>query len=487
MQKPPTAAADATDSIPVCSMIGLRPRRIQEHTMRPPKNAVIATCVAGFVCLAVIPIFAQTGSTSLQGAAAFGDWRSDHPGVRRLIRPQDLPPPDMAASTTNVVRVVRRTDDQKPIVPNGFEVNLFASGLSAPRIIRVAPNGDVFAAESAAGRIVVLRPEGNAAPRASVFASGLLGPFGIAFYPPGPDPQWVYIGNTDSVVRFPYRNGDLTARGRPEVIVPHLPVGGHRTRDVAFSPDGATMYVSVGSASNVAEGMGHLGGAQLQAMQSSQPLGATWGNEAERADVLAFDPQGQNRRIYATGIRNCVGLAIAPSTGTVWCSTNERDGLGDDTPPDYITRVREGAFYGWPWYYIGATEDPRHQGERPDLKDKITTPDVLLQAHSASLGMTFYDAAQFPADYRGSIFAAEHGSWNRAKRTGYKIIRVIMKDGVPTGEYEDFAIGFVLNDSEVWGRPVGVTVDKDGALLVSEDASGTIWRITYTGRAAEAR
>jgi len=296
----------------------------------------------------------------------------------------------------------------------------------------------------------------------------------------------VYVGNTDSVVRFPYRTGDQTARGPAEVIVPHLPVGGHKTRDVAFSPDGKIMYVSVGSGSNVGDGMEKMSVADAQKWQADHPLGAAWGNEEGRADVLAFDPQGQNERIYATGIRNCVGLAVAPSSGTVWCSTNERDGLGDNVPPDYITRVREGAFYGWPWYYIGAHEDPRHVGERPDLKDKITVPDVLIQPHSASLGMTFYNATQFPADYRGSIFAAEHGSWNRSKRTGYKIIRVIMKDGAPTGEYEDFATGFTIDDSTVWGRPVGVAVDKNGALLISEDGSGTIWRISYSGKAAQA-
>jgi glucose/arabinose dehydrogenase len=454
--------------------------------MRLLIRIVIATCVAGLMSLAAIPLFAQTGSALLQGTAAFGDWHSDHPGTQRLIRPQDLPAPDLAASVGNFVRTVHRTNDQKPIVPNGFEVNLFASGLAGPRLIRVAPNGDVFAAESNAGRIEVLRPNGNETSRANVFASGLHGPFGIAFYPPGNDPQWVYVGNTDSVVRFPYRTGDLTARGPAEVIVPRLPVGGHRTRDVVFSPDGKTMYVSVGSGSNVGDGMGKLSAAELQKWQSDHPLGAAWGNETERADVLAFDPQGQNSRIYATGIRNCVGMAVQPSNGTVWCSTNERDGLGDNVPPDHITRVREGAFYGWPWYYIGANEDPRHRGERPDLKDKITVPDVLIQAHSASLGMTFYEASQFPEAYRGTIFAAEHGSWNRSKRTGYKIIRVIVKDGAPTGAYEDFATGFVVNDSEVWGRPVGVAVDKDGALLVSEDASGTIWRITYSGKAAEA-
>jgi glucose/arabinose dehydrogenase len=455
--------------------------------MPHPVREIFAASAAVIFALAAIPLGARAGAGLLEGTVAFGDWHADHPGTRRIIRPQDLPAPNTAASTANSVRVVRRNDDQKPIVPNGFEVNLFASGLSGPRLIRVAPNGDVFAAESSAGRIRVLRADGNGRAQASVFAFGLDGPFGIAFYPPGPDPQWVYVGNTDSVVRFAYRNGDLSAREPAEMVVPHLPVGGHRTRDVQFSPDGKTMYVSVGSGSNVAEGMSKLDPTALQAWQTGHPLGATWGYEAERADVLAFDPDGNNRRIFATGIRNCVGMAVEASSGTVWCSTNERDGLGDNVPPDYITRVREGAFYGWPWYYIGANQDPRHRGERPDLKDKITIPDVLLQAHSASLGMTFYDATQFPADYRGNIFAAEHGSWNRAKRTGYKIIRVIVKDGVPTGEYEDFATGFVIDDAQVWGRPVGVAVDKDGALLVSEDASGTIWRITYPGPAAERR
>jgi glucose/arabinose dehydrogenase len=454
--------------------------------MRRPFPAIIAISATAIASLAAIPLLAQTAAGLLEGTAAFGDWHADRPGVRRLIRPQDLPAPDLAQSARNVVRTVHRTD-QKPIVPNGFEVNLFASGLAGPRIIRTAPNGDIFVAESEAGRISVLRASGGEAERPSVFAAGLTYPFGIAFYPPGPDPQWVYVGDTDAVLRFPYRNGDLAARGAAETIVPHLPVGGHHTRDVIFSPDGKTMYVSVGSGSNVAEEMAKSTGTELQNFVTSHPLGATWGREAGRADVLAFDPDGNNERIFATGIRNCVGMAIAPSTNTVWCSTNERDGLGDDVPPDYITRVREGAFYGWPWYYIGANEDPRHSGERPDLKDKITIPDVLLQAHSASLGLTFYDGTQFPQQYRGNIFAAEHGSWNRSKRTGYKIIRIIVKDGVPTGEYDDFATGFVVSDSEVWGRPVGVTVDKDGALLVSEDASGTIWRISSTGKAAQAQ
>jgi glucose/arabinose dehydrogenase len=430
---------------------------------------------------------AQTGGDILTGQAAFGDWRADKPGVRRHITASDLPAASLARSSSNSARIVARSGEQKPAVPAGFQVERYASGLDDPRRLRVAPNGDVFVAESQSGRIRVLRPaEGGGKPaHADVFASGLRGPFGIAFYPPGDNPQWFYVANTDSVVRFPYRSGDLKASGPPESIVAKLPTGGHFTRDVAFSADGGRMFVSVGSLSNAAEGISKPEAAALVRWQAEHPLGALWGFETSRADVLVFDPAGKNGGVFATGIRNCVTMAIAPGTGDLWCSTNERDGLGDNVPTDYVTRVREGAFYGWPWYYIGANEDPRLKGERPDLKDKVTVPDVLLQAHSAPLGMTFYDGGQFPTEYRGNIFAAEHGSWNRSKRTGYKVVRIIVKDGIPTGEYDDFATGFVISDSAVWGRPVGVAVAKDGSLLISEDANGTIWRVTYTGQAAQ--
>jgi glucose/arabinose dehydrogenase len=413
----------------------------------------------------------------LTGKDAFGDWRRDKPGTQRLIRPQDLPPPGATPSSANVSHVVPRPAGAVLQVPEGFRIELFAEGLSGPRIIRVAPNGDIFVVETRAGRIRVMRAhDGAAKPDVNeVFASGLNRPFGVAFFPAA-NPQWIYVANTDSVVRFPYHPGDLKASGAPETIVADLPHGaGHSTRDIVFTPDDKRMLVSVGSGSNVAEGMGRPPGG-LEAWAGEHPLGAAWGNETDRAAVLAFDPDGKNQRLFATGIRNCVGLAMQPS-GAAWCSTNERDGLGDDLVPDYVTRVREGAFYGWPWYYIGGHEDPRHRGERPDLKDKITIPDVLLQAHSASLGLAFYDGGNFPGAYRGDIFAAEHGSWNRSKRTGYKIIRIRMKDGAPTGEYEDFVTGFVVDDNDVWGRPVGVAVAHDGALLISEDGNGTMWRI----------
>jgi glucose/arabinose dehydrogenase len=352
--------------------------------------------------------------------------------------------------------------------------------------MRVAPNGDIFISETSAGRVRVLRlaADGTVAQN-DIFTSGLTLPFGTSFYPLGDDPRWLYVAETDKVVRFPYRAGDTKPRGPAEVVVAELPHGGnHFTRDLVFSADGSKMFVSVGSGSNTAEGMGWLDAAALAAFIKNKPLGATWGTEAERADVLVFDPDGKNRRIFATGVRNCVGLAINPSTGDLWCSTNERDLLGDNLVPDYLTRVREGAFYGWPWYYIGAHQDPRHAGARPDLKDKVTVPDVLIQAHSASLQMMFYTGDQFPADYKGNAFAAQHGSWNRATRTGYKIIRAIVKDGIPTGVYEDFVTGFVVNDADVWGRPVGVAQAKDGTLLFSEDGNGTIWRVSYKNRDA---
>jgi glucose/arabinose dehydrogenase len=413
--------------------------------------------------------------TALRGPEAFGDWKGDRPGLARHITPEDLPRPGATRSASNVSRIVARPAAAAPQVPDGFRAELFAEGLSEPRIIRVAPNGDIFVAETSSGRIRVLRAADGAdkASTNEVYASGLHEPFGIAFYPAGADPAWVYVANTDSVVRFPYHAGDTKAAAVAQTIIAELPHGyGHSTRDIAFSSDGKRLYVSVGSASNDAEGMA------ASAAGAESPLGASFGYEKDRADVLAFDPDGKNPAVFATGIRNCVGLAVHPSTGDLWCSTNERDGLGDNLVPDYVTRVREGAFYGWPWFYIGGNQDPRHVGERSDLKDKITVPDVLLQAHSASLGLTFYNAGLFPDAYKGDGFAAEHGSWNRSSRTGYKVIRIRTKEGVPTGEYEDFATGFVVNDRQVWGRPVGVAVAHDGALLVSEDGNGTIWRIT---------
>jgi glucose/arabinose dehydrogenase len=409
-------------------------------------------------------------SKVLTGQGAAGDWSTDAPGVRRRITPSDMPKPYQSESVRNGPKLVKRPDGALPLVPGGFKVEEFLGSLRNPRLLRVAPNGDIFIAESRANLVRVIRPsKDHSRPEINeVFSADLKRPFGIAFYPSGANPQYIYIGNTDSIVRYPYQNGDTKPRGKVEMIVPDIPGwgeltgGGHWTRDIAFSPDGKKMFVSVGSRSNVYENPNE--------------------NEKDRATVLEFNPDGTGRRVYASGIRNAVGIAIHPQTGEMWASVNERDGLGDDLVPDYITRIKEGGFYGWPWFYIGPNQDPRHEGKHPELRDKVIVPDVLLQSHYASLQITFYTGKMFPREYRNEAFAAEHGSWNRAKRTGYKVIRVPQKDGVPTGEFEDFMTGFVTPEGNVWGRPVGVEVAKDGSLLVSDDGSNTIWRVAYVGK-----
>src|SRR4051812_21362103 len=419
-----------------------------------------------FLVLAVIP--ARAGDV-LKGKDALGDWTTDAPGVRRKITVEDLATPYDTPSANNFPRVVPRPEGAWPKAPEGFEVTEFAKGLSEPRVIVRAANGDLFLSESRANRIRVLRDaDGDGKPEVNeVFATGLRRPFGIAFYPLGPEPKYLYVGNTDSVVRLPYRNGDTKASGEAETIVKDIPSGnervgggGHWTRDLEFSPDGKTLYVSVGSRSNNDDDA----------------------RENRRAMILAFDPDGKNERQFATGIRNPVGLATHPETKQLWTSVNERDGLGDHLVPDYITHVEEGGFYGWPWYYIGSHEDPRYKGKHPELKDKAIIPDVLLQSHMASIDLTFYDGDRFPKEYHGELFASEHGSWNRARRTGYKVIRVPFKDGKATGEYEDFLVGFVTPEGNVWGRPVGVAVAKDGALMVTDDGSNTVWRVSYAGK-----
>jgi glucose/arabinose dehydrogenase/cytochrome c5 len=397
----------------------------------------------------------------------FTDFRFEKPGTIRKITPEDLPAPFATSSAGNGPRIVPRPENMWPLAPKDFKVELYTTGLDNPRLIRTAPNGDFFVAESDPGRILVFRgitPDGK--PEiTSIFASGLKEPFGIAFYPLGPDPKWLYIGNTNAVLRFPYQNGDLKARAPAEHIA-DLPDNGegHITRDIRFSPDGKKMFVSVGSGSNVDD-------------PDTHPA------EKYRADILEFNPDGSAMRVYAYGIRNAVGLAINPQTGQLWCSVNERDALGDNLVPDYITHVEPGGFYGWPWWYTGAHQDPRHKGKHPELRDKTIVADVLLQPHNASLEMTFYDGKQFPQEYDGDIFASEHGSWNKAIRAGYELIRVpLHHTGHATGEYEDFLTGFVLPDGNVWGRPVGVTVAPDGSLLVTDDGSNSIWRISYTGK-----
>ncbi|HLV80955.1 MAG TPA: sorbosone dehydrogenase family protein [Chthonomonadaceae bacterium] len=372
-----------------------------------------------------------------------------------LIRPQDLPPPYATRSVNNPPLIVPKPKGAALRVPPGFHVAVFAGGLNNPRQLTVAPNGDVFCVESAPGRVTVFRPgPGGRVALRRTFASGLTLPFGIAFWK-----NYLYVAETNAVVRFACRPGQTQATGRPEVVVRGLPGFGyhqHWTRDLVFSPDGRTMLVSVGSRENV-------------------------GTEAPpRACIVAYHPDGSGSHLYATGLRNAVALAFNPVDGRLWATVNERDGLGEDVPPDYVTSVREGGFYGWPYTYIGARPDPR-MPRRPDLARRAIVPDMLIETHSAPLGIAFYTGSQFPQEYRNDAFVALHGSWNRRDRTGYKVIRIPFHNGRPTGGYEDFLTGWMLGprDRRVWGRPVGLAVAHDGSLLVTDDGGNKIWRVSY--------
>jgi glucose/arabinose dehydrogenase len=427
--------------------------------------------ILGLALLAVASVglhySGQHGVARAESSSAFSDYRSQSAGRAHRITLQDLPQPFATPSASAGPTLIERPANAWPVAPPGFSVQLYATGLHNPRLLRAAPNGDVFLAESSVGDIQVLRgvDAKGRVERVEKFAAGLDKPFGIAFYPPGPEPQWVYVANTDSVVRFPYQNGDLRARGAAQKIC-DLPGGGllrgggHWTRDIAFSLDGRIMYVSVGSHSNDDDSDTHPA-------------------EKDRADVLVFNPDGSGQKVFASGIRNAVGIAVHPNSGELWVSVNERDGLGDNLVPDYITHVEPGGFYGWPWWYMGGVQDPRQKGKHPELKSRVITPDVLIQPHNASLEMLFYQGGQFPQTYRGDIFAAEHGSWNRATRTGYEVIRVPMHGGTRAASgYEDFLTGFVTADGQVWGRPVGVAVAADGSLLVSDDGGDVVWRVS---------
>lgn len=398
-------------------------------------------------------------------AAPFTDYRYEAPGKSHKILASDLPAPEPQNSASNGPEVVPRPAKAWPKVPRGFKVQLFANGLDNPRALGTAPNGDIFLTESSAGNIRVFRGlNAKGKPDISeVFARGLNRPYGMAFHPSG---AWLYVGDVDAVMRIPYHSGDLQAHGAPEKVadLPHLPTG-HWTRDLQFSADGKKLFVGVGSASNINDPETHPA-------------------EKNRAAILAMNAEGKDLTVYAWGIRNAGGgLAIQPQTGDLWCSVNERDALGDNLVPDYVTHVTPGGFYGWPWWYIGPHQDPRFAGSHSELREKVIAPDVLVQPHNASLQLAFYTGSLFPAEFRGDLFVAQHGSWNRSVRTGYELIRIPFHGNTrPTGEYEDFMTGFVVDGARVWGRPVGVTVAPDGSLLVSDDGSNSIWRISYKGR-----
>ncbi len=399
----------------------------------------LSFCTAtSLLALLSLPALAQDVRV---GKAAYGDWQTDAPGVTRKITVNDLSAPLETPSGRNFSKIIDKPAGAALKTMPGFSAAPFVTEMRGARVIRVSPNGDIFVSRSRPdGMVMVIRtkPGADKPDTVETFASGLRDPYGIAFYPPGPNPQWVYIAGTKDIVRYPYHPGDLKPSGAAETIVSDLAVGGgHWTRDVVFSPDGKVMYVAVGSATNVAEDMG------------------------AKPELVSYQAQH----------------------AVVFCATNERDLLGDNLPPDYVTSVKPGGFYGWPWYYVGAHEDTRPGGgTRPDLKDKVSVPDVLLQPHSAPLGLAFNEGSQFPAPWHGDAFVALHGSWNRALRTGYKIVRLPFKDGKPTGEYQDFVVGFTAGQENVWGRPVDVAFAQDGSLLFSDDANGVIYRVTYKGQ-----
>ena len=415
-----------------------------------------ATCVAQ---LMIASACAQAGlkTSSASSPSESGNGSLAH----HEIKASDLPQPRLENEVNNGPKVTPRPEGAKLNLPPGFEVGTFAEGgFQRPRWMALAPNGDVFLADSsAAGKIIVLRDTNNdgVADERFTFAENQLQPFGVAFWK-----DYLYVGNTNAVVRFHYKPGQTKADGPPEKIA-DLPGRGYRehwTRNILFSRDGKKMYVTVGSESNVNVETNEM-----------------------RAAIIEFNPDGTGKRIFASGTRNPIGLAWLPGTRTLWACVQERDRMGDDLPPDYVTEIKDGGFYGWPYAYNGPNEDPRRKGERPDLVKKTLTGDVLIQAHSSILGLAFYEGKMFPKEYRGDAFVALHGSWNRTKRTGYKIIRIRFKNGKPVGGYDDFLTGWMLDESsrEVWGRPVGLLVLADGSMLITDDGANKIWRVTYRG------
>jgi len=415
---------------------------------------VVAAGVAGWTTVA----FLQERNPE----APFFDYRTEAPGTARHITIADLPRPYSPPLEWDYRPALPTA---WPQVPRGFTIEPYVTGIYGPRYLKRAPNGDIFLTDSYSGLIKILRDvPGEKSPRVETFAGGLASPFGIAFYPPGPDPDFVYVANADSVVRFAYANGDLHARGPAETILSRLAPGGsngHWTRDLAFSDDGRALYISVGSEGNATD---------IDASTA----------ETLRAAILETNPTGGPLRVFASGLRNPVALAVDPDTGDLWTTVNERDLLGNNLPPDFVTRVRRGGFYGWPWFYAGSNEDPTLAGKHPELKYQSIVPDVLLQPHSAPIQLAFYDGAQFPASYRGDIFVATHGSWNRTVRTGYEVIRVVRTKGRTTGRYEDFVTGFVSDetpDGTVRGRPTGIAIGSDGSLLIADEMASMVWRV----------
>lgn len=379
-------------------------------------------------------------------------------GERHDVSPNNMPAPYSSPAVANSAERVRRAAAQVPAVPPGFKANAFATGLSHARWLAVAPNGDVFLAEPGPGKITLLRDEkGNGrADLMTTFASGFEYPHGMAFHG-----GYLYVADVRGVWRVPYRDGQTKTVDAPEQVTAEGAIGdssGHWTRNIAFAPDGTHFYVAIGSASNIGE------------------------EAAPRATVQEFDASGHNQRTFASGLRNPVGIAFYPGSNDLFVVVNERDGLGDELPGDYLTHLERGAFYGWPYAYLGPHPQPGYGDKRPDLVRTTVVPDQLFRAHSAPLGLAFYRGTAFPAHFRGGAFVALHGSWNAATPRGYMVAYVPFENGRPKGGYESFATGFWVagtSRAEVWGRPVGLAEGKDGSLLVADDVSQSVWRISY--------
>ncbi len=376
---------------------------------------------------------------------------ADKPGMIFHVLPADLPAPYATPGVANWSETVARPANAKPEVPQGFSVSIFATGLSDPRWMTVAPNGDVFLAEAKAGKITLLRGG-----KASTFATGFDYPHGLALHDGA-----LYVGDREAVWRLAYTEGAMKPGARTRVTKDSFGgKSGHITRDIAFAPDG-TLYVAIGSANNIAE------------------------EKPPRASVQKITADGR-LQTFASGLRNPVGIVFYPGTDDLYVTVNERDGYGDGLVPDYLTRIAQGDFLGWPYAYIGHHPDPDFGAKRPDLVARTKTPDLLFQSHSAPLGLVFYEGTQFPASYKGDAFVALHGSWNSAAPTGYKVVRVKFANGRPVGGYENFATGFWQSGTtpaQVWGRPAGLAVAKDGSLLIADDEGKTVWRVAYASRA----
>ncbi|MBI4459892.1 MAG: sorbosone dehydrogenase family protein [Acidobacteria bacterium] len=379
-----------------------------------------------------------------------------------------LPEPFATPSVRNNSKAIGWPEGSTPTAPPGFEVKLFADNLENPRWIYVLPNDDVLVAETRrqrrdsaevlVNRITLLRDtnkDGMAEVREAFLSSELSMPFGMLLLG-----NWFYVGNTDGLVRYPYRTGQTRITAKGEKLL-ELPAGGHYTRNVVTDLDEQKLYISVGSGSNVDEE-------------------GTDAEDPRRAAILEVNPDGKGMRVYASGLRNPVGMAWEPQTKRLWTVVNERDGLGDRLVPDYLTSVRDGSFYGWPYSYYGQNEEPRKKGQRPDLVAMAVKPDYALGSHVAPLGLAFYRGTSFPQRYQGGAFIGLHGSWNRSELAGYKVVFVPFRNGEPSGPMEDFLTGFIANEkaSEVYGRPVGVAVWRDGSLLVADDAGNKVWRVS---------